>query len=221
MTERARQRMSPRRLILLRHGETQANLDGIWQGHLDVALTALGHQQAAAAGAALTAYKPVRIVASDLQRAADTAAAVGRQLDVEVRLDPRWREFDVGQWTGLRSAEVIAMHPAERSAALRGEEQRRGIDGEGPAQVRERVAPALEELIDGLAAGECAIVVSHGGTIRILTAVLLGLDSPTITRLLTTPGNCQWAELVEGTDGWRLAGWNLRAPDLGASASSG
>ena len=204
--------MSPRRLILLRHGQTQANRDGIWQGHLDVALTEAGHAQAAAAAAALTAYAPVRLVSSDLQRAARTAQAVAERVGRPVELDPRWREFDVGQWTGLTNAEVIARHPQERLAALRWQEQRRGIDGEGPAQVAARVEPALADLISALQAGQSAIIVTHGGTIRVLLATLLGIDVQT-TRLLTTPGNCQWAELVQADTGWRVAGWNLRAAD--------
>lgn len=211
----------PRRLLLLRHGETQSNLDGIWQGHLDVALTARGLEQAAAAARVIAAYAPVRLVSSDLQRAARTADVVAAATGRAVELDPRWREFDVGQWTGLTSAEVIARNPAERRAALRGEDQRRGIDGEGPAQVRARVAPALTELIDSLGDGQCAVIVSHGGTIRILAATLLGLDSITCTRLFTTPGNCRWAELVEGSDCWRVAGWNLHATDLGNARRAG
>lgn len=211
----------PRRLLLLRHGETQANLDGVWQGHLDVALTERGLDQAAAVARAVAAYRPVRVVSSDLHRAARTADAVARACHLDVDLDPRWREFDVGQWTGLTSADVIARHPAERLAALRGEEQRRGIDGEGPAQVRARVTPALTDLIAGLGAGQCAVIVSHGGTIRILAGVLLGLDSVAITRLFTTPGNCRWADLVQASAGWRVAGWNLAATDLGNTARAG
>ena len=213
--------MPPRRLLLLRHGQTQSNLDGIWQGHLDVELTPAGLDQAAAAARGLAAYGPVRLVSSDLKRAARTADVVGAHVGLPVELDPRWREFNVGQWTGLSTAEVMARHPAERLAALRGEEQRRGIDGDGPAQVRERVGPALSELTAALGSGECAVVVSHGGTIRVIVALMLGLDSPTITRLLATPGNCQWADLVATDTGWRLAGWNLRTLDLGSAPAAG
>lgn len=201
----------PRRLLVLRHGETQANLDGIWQGHLDVALTERGIAQAYAAGPALAAYSPMRLVTSDLSRAARTAAAVGESCALTPEPDARWREFDVGQWTGLTSAEVIARNPNERRRALTGHEQRRGIDGEGPAQVTERLRPAVTELLAGLPDSAAAVIVSHGGTIRVLAALLLGLDSLSTARLLTTPGNCQWADLVEGPDGWRIAGWNLRA----------
>ena len=70
---------------------------------------------------------------------------------------------------------------------------------------------AVTELLAGLPDSAAAVIVSHGGTIRVLAALLLGLDSLSTARLLTTPGNCQWADLVEGPDGWRIAGWNLRA----------
>ncbi len=203
---------SARRLLLLRHGETTHNRAGIWQGHLDVALTDTGLAQAVAAGGALAAYAPMGIVSSDLQRAARTAEAVGAACGLMPELDPRWREFDVGQWTGLSSAEVIARNPEERARALRGDEQRRGIDGEGPAQVAARVRPALDALIASLGPGECGVVVSHGGTIRIVSGLLLGIDPVTHTRLFAGPGNCQWADMVEadGAGRWRLAGWNLR-----------
>ena len=227
----------PRRLVLLRHGQTQSNVDGVWQGHLDVELTDTGRAQAHAAGAALAAYRPVRLVCSDLQRALVTAQAVGDAAGLEPEVDPRWREYHVGQWQGLTTAEVIARHPEERLAALRGEDLPRGIDGESPGQVAERVRPALAELAERLGPGECGIVVSHGGTVRVMLSVLLGIDNVMVTRLFATPGNCQWSELVETDTGWRLVGYNLRplspvdpeggahttAPvtDLGAARASG
>jgi broad specificity phosphatase PhoE len=197
-----------RRLLILRHGETAQNRAGIWQGHLDVPLTDHGREQARAAGGAIAAYAPVRVVSSDLDRAAETARAVAGACGLDVERDPRWREFDVGQWTGLSTAEVIARHPEERRRALRGEEQRRGIDGEGPAQVRERVRPALDALVAGLPEGECAVIVSHGGTIRIIAGLLLGLDSVTMTRLFTVPSNCGWATIVCSGEAWRVESWN-------------
>jgi len=57
-----------RRLIVWRHGETDHNAGGIWQGQLDTALSAKGREQARAAAAALTAYSPAVIVSSDLER---------------------------------------------------------------------------------------------------------------------------------------------------------
>ncbi|WP_306514256.1 histidine phosphatase family protein, partial [Janibacter hoylei] len=66
----------PRRLIVLRHGQTGSNLKGIWQGQLDHELTDLGREQARAAAAAIASLRPTRVVSSDLVRARDTAEEV-------------------------------------------------------------------------------------------------------------------------------------------------
>ena len=97
----------PRRLIVLRHGQTASNLKGIWQGHLDHELTDLGREQAAAAARAIASLRPTRIVSSDLSRAHDTALAVAAASgDLDVAVDERWREIHAGAWQGLTAAEV-------------------------------------------------------------------------------------------------------------------
>ncbi|HEY3535279.1 MAG TPA: histidine phosphatase family protein, partial [Pedococcus sp.] len=67
-----------RRVVVLRHGQTDHNAQGIWQGQLDSDLSQLGREQARAAAGALTAYRPVLVVASDLKRAAETGQEVAR-----------------------------------------------------------------------------------------------------------------------------------------------
>ncbi|HET6969172.1 MAG TPA: histidine phosphatase family protein, partial [Ornithinibacter sp.] len=69
---------APRRVVVLRHGETDHNAARIWQGHLDTPLSDLGVEQADAAGPAIAALSPHRIVSSDLTRARLTAESVGR-----------------------------------------------------------------------------------------------------------------------------------------------
>src|SRR3954453_21525137 len=66
-----------RRLVVLRHGQTDHNASGIWQGQLDTALSEVGRAQAQAAAAVLASYEPSLIHSSDLSRAAETAAALG------------------------------------------------------------------------------------------------------------------------------------------------
>ena len=68
--------MTLRRLILLRHGQTDYNIDGRMQGHIDSNLTAEGHDQAAAAAPVLAELAPDRVISSDLRRAVDTAEVV-------------------------------------------------------------------------------------------------------------------------------------------------
>ena len=200
-----------RRIVILRHGETDHNAAGIWQGQLDTELSERGIAQAEAAGPALSALAPDRIVTSDLRRAARTAEAVGRACGIPVTADPRFREIHAGQWQGMNNEEVSARYPEERAAVLRGEDIKRGIDGESMGDVLVRVRSGLEELIAGMEQGECVVVSTHGAAARAVAAALLDLDLAVAWRILGSFGNCHWAELEEGKHGWRLLSWNVSA----------
>lgn len=200
-----------RRVIVLRHGETDHNARGVWQGQLDSDLSTLGREQARAAAVALAAYRPALVVASDLKRAAETGDVVARASDAPITYDPRWREIHVGQWAGLTAAEVNAEYPEERLRHLRGEDFRRGVDGEALSDVAQRVRGALDELLDALGPGETAVVATHGVTGRVVIAELVDLDRLTAWRVLGGFGNCHWAEVVEAENGWRIQTWNAGA----------
>lgn len=209
-----------RRIIILRHGETDHNAAGIWQGQLDTELSRRGVAQARAAGTALRDLAPDRIVSSDLQRAARTADSVSRACGIPLTLDPRFREIHAGQWQGMDNAEVGRLFPQERAAVLRGEDIRRGGDGESMGDVLERVRPALTELVAGMAPGECVIVSTHGAAARAVAAALLEIDLQVAWRILGAFGNCHWAEVEEGRHGWRLRTWNVSAGVVEAVAGS-
>lgn len=199
-----------RRVLLVRHGETDHNAGGVWQGQLDTPLSDLGVEQARAAGRAIVAYRPSRVVASDLARAAVTARHVAEAAGVELTLDPRWREIHVGQWQGLHTSDVRARY-ADLLAEMDRTDVRRGVDGETLAEVGRRAGESLRELVDALADGECAVVVAHGVSTRAAVADLLGLDQHLATHALRTMGNCHWAELTQGRTGWQLSAWNAHA----------
>jgi glucosyl-3-phosphoglycerate phosphatase len=199
---------APRRVVVLRHGETDHNAARIWQGHLDTSLSERGRQQADAVGPALAAFTPSRIVSSDLTRARLTAESVGRACGIPVELDPRFREIDVGAWQGLTASEVADRWPQVQEALARGEDVRRGDHGETVAEVTERVGAALTEHLATLAPGQCLVVSTHGASGRTAAAWLLGLDQELAWHVLGALGNCHWAELVEGRAGWRIQAWN-------------
>lgn len=202
-------RDGPRRIIVLRHGQTDHNAKGIWQGQLDAALSQRGHEQALAAAAALVRFAPTRVVASDLQRAADTGADVARACGIPLTLDPRWREIHAGQWQGLTNEEVRERFPDERARHDRGEDFKRGGNGESITDVAERVAAALADLTASMGAGETVVVATHGVSGRAVVAALLDLPQDLAWQRLSGLSNCHWAEVVEGRDGWRLAAWNV------------
>ena len=199
-----------RRVLLVRHGQTEHNAGGVWQGQLDTALSDVGLEQAQAAGRAIAAHRPSRVVASDLDRAAVTAKHLAEAAGVGLTLDPRWREIHVGQWQGLHTAQVREQF-GDLLEQMDLEDIRRGVDGETLAEVGARAGESLRELVDGLEVGECAVVVAHGVSTRAAIADLLGIDQHLATRALRTLGNCHWAELAQGRTGWQLAAWNVHA----------
>ena len=198
-----------RRLIVWRHGETDHNAGGIWQGQLDTALSATGREQAQSAAAALTAYSPAVIVSSDLERAADTARALASRLGLQVRFDERLREIHAGQWQGMTAGDVAEQFPEEQAALMAGEDIQRGIDGESLGQVAERTRAAVDEVLADLAPGECAVIATHGVAGRAVVASLVGLDQHMAWQAIAGLHNCHWAELREYTGGWRIAAWNV------------
>lgn len=211
MTRPASSTGSGRRVVVLRHGETTHNAAGLWQGQLDSPLSEAGVAQAAATGPVVAALGPVRVVTSDLQRARRTGEAVATAAGVPLVDEPRFREIHAGAWQGLTNAEIGERWPQDRAAVLRGEDIRRGGDGESMADVVDRVAEALTEHLAGLDAGECLVVSTHGAAGRAAVGWLLGLDREVAWRILGGLGNCHWGELVEGREGWRLRTWNASA----------
>jgi probable phosphoglycerate mutase len=199
-----------RRVVVVRHGETDHNAGGVWQGQLDTPLSERGIEQARAAGAALAAYRPTRVVASDLDRATVTAKHIAEAAGVELSLDERWREIHVGQWQGMHTTQVRAEY-AELLEQMDLEDVRRGVDGETLAEVGDRAGSALREVLDGLGEGECVVVVAHGVSSRAAVAEVLGIDQHVATHALATLGNCHWAELAQTRTGWSLAAWNAHA----------
>ena len=156
--------MTPTRLVLARHGETDWNRVGRWQGHADPPLNETGRRQAAGLADRLAGNGIVAVYSSDLARARETARAVAHRLGLGVVEDPALREIDVGSWSGLTRAHVAERFPEGYARWLEGEI---GHDGETREQLAERVVGAATT-IGGRHAGETVLVVTHGGVIRAL-----------------------------------------------------
>ena len=127
--------MTVRRLVMMRHGQTEFNLGSRMQGQLDTELTELGRAQAVAAAEALAKRQPLLVVSSDLRRAYDTAVELEGRTGLRVRSDERLRETHLGDWQGMTHNEIDAVAPGARlawrddatvGAARRGESGRRG-----------------------------------------------------------------------------------------------
>ena len=108
--------MRVRRLVMLRHGQTNYNAGSRMQGQLDTELSDLGRDQAVAAAEVLAKRQPLVIVSSDLRRALDTAVALAERSGQPVLVDTRLRETHLGDWQGMTHLEVDAAAPDARMA---------------------------------------------------------------------------------------------------------
>ena len=101
------------KLVVWRHGQTDYNLQGRVQGVTDISLNAAGLAQAEAAAPIIAAYKPVKIIASPLERAQQTAQALAKLSGGKVASDERLIERSFGIWEGLTGKEIKADWPQE------------------------------------------------------------------------------------------------------------
>jgi probable phosphoglycerate mutase len=163
-------------LFVARHGQTEWNREHRWQGWADPPLNTTGREQAAELGEVLSGRGLALVVSSDLRRAAETAEIAAARLGLPVTLDARLREVDVGEWSGLTSAEVEARFP---DGYRRRREGRTGWkEGEELGAMAERVVAALLDLADRHA-GQRVLVVTHGGPLR-ATLAACGGDMRTV-----------------------------------------
>jgi probable phosphoglycerate mutase len=179
-------------LLLVRHGETSANIDGVWHGSVDTPLTERGTRQAARVADHIAKAFPhaAAIYTSDLQRAHHTAGAIGTALALSVRVDVGLREYDLGSWEGKTFAALHSEH--DFWAHIKRDPHYAPHGGESPAAVTERLTQSLRAIATGHA-GEAVVVVTHGGA---LSMALGQLIDGSYTRWHNVMDNCAVSELV-------------------------
>jgi glucosyl-3-phosphoglycerate phosphatase len=197
------------RLVLWRHGQTAWNAEQRFQGHTDIGLDDVGRGQAERAARILAAVAPAVIVASDLSRAVETAAALSAVTRVEVRTDERLRETYGGAWQG-RTIDEIRATDAQAYDLWRADTaiDVRAGGGETRSELAERAVPAIMDALALAPAGATVVVVSHGGTVRAALGTLLRLPMQNWSAIAGL-ANCCWSVLEEhhadpARPGWRL-----------------
>jgi broad specificity phosphatase PhoE len=181
-------------LALIRHGQTQANIEGRWQGHGDWDLDERGHSQAAALRDWYGTHDLV--YSSPLSRAQSTAGYLANNGVVTVE---DLKELGMGKWEGLTSPEVIERWPDLMADIFRdGVDLRRGEDGETWGELARRVRNAVHSLRPAI--GMPTVVVAHGGAIR---SYISSLTSTTDTHAesLHTPRNTSVTHISFHDDG--------------------
>ncbi|MES1205041.1 MAG: histidine phosphatase family protein [Pseudomonadota bacterium] len=170
-------------ILLARHGETEWNRVGRWQGTTDIPLSDVGRAQARALGERLRGAGIARVHASQLARARETAEIVAGVLGLDgpVGVDARLQERGYGCFEGLTREECETRHPEAWQRYLA---DRRAVppDAEPQAVVVARAAAAMRAIAEGAPADTGAarpvLVISHGGTIRTFVHAELGMLLP-------------------------------------------
>jgi broad specificity phosphatase PhoE len=180
--------------LLVRHGETDWNREGRWQGHSNTQLNDTGREQARRAAAELDGVDV--IYSSDLARAHETAEIIAAAVGRGVRTDERLRERSFGAWEGLTAPEIEERFAEDLASWRLG-------DGAGPDDAEpfdvfaRRVQSFLDEAVERHP-DETVLVVAHGGTVRVIHALASGLDYVRDHGKIPGVANCAVARYAAG-----------------------
>lgn len=180
-------------IILCRHGQTDWNVHGRYQGRTDVPLNEFGRQQARDLARTLAEDQIDVVYSSTLERAYDTALEIARPRRLEVRRDPRLDEIDQGLWEGMRHDEIMLHHPEKLAAWQHHPIDLRLPEGETLEEVRLRVRAALDDMML-LHQGKVICIVAHSVSMAVVKHELQGL---TLRQALATlPKNASWERIL-------------------------
>lgn len=146
-------------IVFIRHAESQANLDGVWNGRTDGDLSDRGRASLEPLGRRLSTWGFDAVISSPLARAKLTADAFGK----EVQIDEDFIEIDLGRWEGMAFDEVQERHGEELQEAIETRTKPMGGTGESLQQAGERAVTAVDRLFDEMGDDGKVAVVTHGG----------------------------------------------------------
>jgi probable phosphoglycerate mutase len=193
------------RFIVVRHGETQWNLESRIQGHGDSALTSRGLEQADAIARRLAGEAFDVLVSSDLGRALQTVQAIGRATNREVVADARFRERNFGCCEGITYAELHERYPDGFGRHLQDNDpDLRLPDAETRREFYARIAGSFEELA-AEHPGKTVLVVCHGGVLAALFRHIHGIPAGEL-KSVEIP-NAAYNSVVREPSGWRIEAW--------------
>ena len=163
-------------IILIRHGQSEANLGKVFAGHFDTPLSPLGHEQAdRTAKAVASRFKIDKIYASDLLRAFDTGKHLADILKMDIIPDRSFREVFAGEWEGMRFDDLLEKYSEDFLVWRTDIGNARCTGGESARELGERILARIKEIAveDD---GKTVVVATHAAAIRSLMAMCSGED---------------------------------------------
>ncbi len=197
-------KLDPTILFAVRHGETEWNLAGKQQGHLNSPLTERGLRQAQALADGLASRGIELIYSSDLNRALQTAELIAARLELSVQTDERLRERHLGSLQGLTKNEFQRQYPDEWAGFISGDPDYCFPGGESARQRHERTVNCVEELTQRHT-GRTILVVAHGGVLKGLFCKAAGIPLSEPRRFSLFNAAINRFSIVG--DAWRLDTW--------------
>lgn len=177
-------------LWLVRHGQTDWNLTGRWQGQASDApgLNETGRAQALAICEQMNGNNFSAVYSSDLLRARQTAELIAEPQGLTVTLEPRLQEINLGAWEGMLSEEIEAKYPQELAERARNPFETPAPNGESPREVAERVLSAIDE-ITNKHPRESVLIVAHGVSLAVIICHTQGFRTEDVYEHI--PNNAQ------------------------------
>jgi broad specificity phosphatase PhoE len=197
-----------KRIYLIRHGQTDWNVEGRWQGSLDVPLGDIGHKQAGALTMHLQDRRIKSIYSSDLSRALATAEPLAKLKGLPIHRDARLRELNLGVFQGLTHDEIRMKYPDEEKGMEADYMDYVVPEGESRRAMQARAYDVWQEIVTH-EPNEPIAIFSHGGTIRLLLMKLFPGEMERLTKVRIT-NTCVTTIDVDGED--------LRLVDLANAA---
>ncbi len=191
-------------IILIRHGETEWNLIGRWQGHADSALSSRGILQAKHLGERMAKERVDFVYTSDLERAKHTAKIVGEPSKWSFSLMPELRERDIGVLEGMTTDEMVEKQPEAYHSFLHDGPCYQPPGGESFQQFARRCLEVIETLASRHP-GKKVVAVTHGGVLGAIFRKILNIGLDAERNFLLR--NCSINRIQKTADRWNLVSW--------------
>ena len=185
------------RLFLVRHGETDWNVAKRYLGQTDLSLNFTGRKQVEHLARELSRIDFLRCYTSDLIRASQTASTILQEHNTDIIIEPALREASFGNWEGLTYAEVCKQYPLEATSWIDSEGLIAPGGGESLENLKERLTNWLEDLYAADPEGNI-LVVTHGGPLRLLLCLLMGVPITKHWKFSVEPSSIAILEVYDG-----------------------